>query len=58
MLDPQHKRLALGALMLIDSLYFEGKKGFFGHLFSAPGLQLLLVSIGLVVGFSLYTANF
>mgnify|MGYP003644344027 CR=1 FL=1 len=53
-LDPERKRLALAALMLIDSLYFEGKKGFLGHLFSAPGLQLLAALVSLAVFASLY----
>ena len=53
-LDPERKRLALGALMLVDSLYFEGKKGFLGHLFSAPGLQLLALVISVGVIASLY----
>ena len=39
------KRLSLAALMLVDSLYFEGKKGFLGHFVSAPGIQLLFVVV-------------
>jgi Zn-finger nucleic acid-binding protein/uncharacterized protein YxjI len=37
------KRLSLAALMLIDSLYFEGKKSFFNHFMAAPGIQLILL---------------
>jgi Zn-finger nucleic acid-binding protein/uncharacterized protein YxjI len=35
------KRLSIAALMLIDSLYFEGNKSFINHLISAPGIQLI-----------------
>lgn len=42
-LDTRMRRLLLGATMLIDSLYFEGRKPFFRHFFDAPGVQILLV---------------
>ena len=29
--------------MLIDSLYFEGRKSFFNHFMAAPGIQLILL---------------
>ena len=44
------KRLSLAALMLIDSLYFEGKKSFFNHLVSAPGIQLIVL-VAVIVWF-------
>ena len=47
-LSGSKKRLSIGALMLIDSLYFEGKKGFLNHLVSAPGIQLIFVAAGAV----------
>ena len=47
-LNGSKKRLSIGALMLIDSLYFEGKKGFLNHLVSAPGIQLIFVVAGAV----------
>jgi Zn-finger nucleic acid-binding protein/uncharacterized protein YxjI len=41
-LSSSKKRLSIAALMLIDSLYFESKKGFFNHFISAPGVQLIV----------------
>jgi hypothetical protein len=41
-LSNSKKRLSIATLMLIDSLYFEGKKSFYHHLISAPGIQLIL----------------
>ena len=41
-LSGSKKRLSIAALMLIDSLYFEGKKGFLNHLISAPGIQIII----------------
>jgi len=46
-LSGSKKRLSIAALMLIDSLYFEGKKGFLNHLISAPGIQLLVMLAGI-----------
>lgn len=42
-LDARTRRLLLGAMMLIDSLYFEGRKPFLRHFFDAPGVQFVLV---------------
>lgn len=41
-LSSPKKRLSIAALMLIDSLYFEGRKSFYHHLLSAPGMQLIV----------------
>lgn len=43
-LSNSKKRLSIATLMLIDSLYFEGKKSFYHHLLSAPGIQLIVFS--------------
>ena len=42
LLSNSKKRLSIATLMLIDSLYFEGKKSFYHHLISAPGIQLIV----------------
>ena len=44
-LDNRCKRLVLGATMLIDSLYFEGRRPFIGHFLGAPGVQILLLAL-------------
>ena len=48
-LDAKRKKFSVGALMLIDSLYFEGNKGFMTHLISAPGFQIVVLGISLLV---------
>jgi hypothetical protein len=50
-LDGTRKRLLVGAMMLIDSLYFEGRNRFIRHFVSAPGAQIavLVLAIGLAV---------
>lgn len=40
-LPTRDKRLLFGAVLLLDSLYFEGGAGFLGHFFGAPGMQLV-----------------
>ena len=42
-LDTRCKRLVLGGMMLIDSLYFEGRRPFVGHFLGAPGVQILVI---------------
>jgi hypothetical protein len=42
-LDTRMRRMLVGATMLIDSLYFEGRKPFFRHFFDAPGVQIIIV---------------
>lgn len=42
-LDTRDRRLLLGTMLLIDSLYFEGRKPFLRHFFDAPGVQIMLV---------------
>ncbi len=39
-LNNSKKRLSVAALMLIDSLYFEGEKSYFSHFMSAPGISV------------------
>ncbi|HEY7840503.1 MAG TPA: phospholipid scramblase-related protein [Gammaproteobacteria bacterium] len=50
--DTRMRRLLLGATLLIDSLYFEGRKPFFRHFFDAPGVQILVVLLlaGILLG--------
>ena len=47
-LSSSKKRLSIAALMLIDSLYFEGNKGFFNHLVSAPGIQIIIAIAAII----------
>ena len=48
-LNTRRKRLVIGGLMLVDSLYFEGKKPFWQHFISTPGIQLVLASAAAVL---------
>ena len=48
------KRLSIAALMLIDSLYFEGKKNFSQHFISAPGLSLVVFLVTLIGAYYYY----
>lgn len=48
-LDARGRRLALGTVLLLDSLYFEGRKPFLRHFFDAPGVQIILV-VALIAG--------
>ncbi len=51
-LDTRCKRLVLGGMLLIDSLYFEGRRPFIGHFLGAPGVQIMvivLVAVALVL---------
>ena len=53
-LDTRCKRLVLGGMMLIDSLYFEGRGPFVRHFLGAPGVQILAVAL---IGAALMTAG-